>query len=139
MRAPKRSTANGISATEGMGRKNSIVDLVNRSRKLLIPIAIPKTVPATQAINSPMSHEVIVCRTASQNTGFPNSMTSCCKTFDIGGKNSLSKMLARETNSQMSAKPTTPIRPKLSFEYLRRFNGSDLPKFGVHNRVETAV
>ena len=57
---PSSSTATGISATDGTGRRNSIVDAVTRAATAPYPMTTPITTPATSEIASPMIHVVIV-------------------------------------------------------------------------------
>ena len=57
---PSRSTATGISATEGTGRRNSIVEAVNSRRNGLFPMITPITTPATTEIASPRNQVVTV-------------------------------------------------------------------------------
>ena len=50
---PYSSTASGISATDGIGRRNSIVEAVNSRGKRELPISMPSTTPATTAMARP--------------------------------------------------------------------------------------
>ena len=64
---PNISTASGISATDGTGRRNSTVVWVARRRNGTIPTTVPSATAASVATVRPIAHDVMVSRTRRQN------------------------------------------------------------------------
>ena len=75
-----------MSATDGMGRRNSIVLWVARRRNVLLPMTSPRTIAATAAISSPRNQARTVCQTASQKPAEPCCSPSYSRTALAGGR-----------------------------------------------------
>src|SRR5690625_1342288 len=87
MPTPNTSTANGINATDGTGRKNSMVELVNLRKNDDEPITKPNTAAPTTAMSMPIAQARIVSQTATQNTASPNLATKSAIAAEAGGIN----------------------------------------------------
>jgi hypothetical protein len=67
MPLPTSTTTSGISATDGIGRRNSIVDAVSARSTGTAPMTTPTATPASTAIASPITHVRRVWPSAVQN------------------------------------------------------------------------
>ena len=112
---PNSSTANGINATDGIGRRNSTVEFVTFRRKLDEPMMKPSTTASTTAINRPSSHASMVSPTANQKAVSPKSSNSIAMTSDAGGKNRASTIPTRGTSSHTSRNAKIPASPSNCF------------------------
>jgi hypothetical protein len=83
---PNSSTASGMSATEGTGRRNSIVEAVYRRSTSMLPSSRPREIPATSAMDNPIPHPSKVSVIASQNPGVCTSATIAVTIALSGGK-----------------------------------------------------
>ena len=109
---PNSSTASGMRATEGIGRRNSIVERVARSRNRLEPMAKPSTVPATTAIARPIAQLTMVSPTSRQNCRSRSIPAKRTSTSLAGGRNRGSMTPVRVTSSQMRSSPAIPASPR---------------------------
>src|SRR5690625_2846836 len=87
MPTPNNSTASGISATEGTGRKNSIVEFVNLRRNVEDPMITPNTAAATTEMTIPISQACMVSHTAIQKTESVNLLNKSEIAAEAGGRN----------------------------------------------------
>src|ERR1700709_1177746 len=83
---PNTSTANGINATDGTGRRNSTVDAVTRRNTSTLPNSMPTAIPATSAMTRPSPQPVTVSRTAVQNAAVCASSPNADTIRENGGK-----------------------------------------------------
>ncbi|GAP47627.1 short-chain dehydrogenase/reductase SDR [Streptomyces azureus] len=83
---PYTSTASGISATDGMGRRNSIVEAVAARRYGTTEISTPATIPAQDAIARPSAQPVSVSPSAVQKAKSAISSASASAMRLVGGK-----------------------------------------------------
>src|SRR5699024_8340057 len=120
MPTPNTSTANGINATEGTGRKNSIVEFVNLRRNGDEPMIKPSTAAETTAISIPKNQATMVSHTATQNTGSPNLVNKSAMASDAGGINRPSTTPNRGSNSQMPKNSKIPTSPNNRLAQVRR-------------------
>ncbi len=70
---PNISTASGMRATDGIGRRNSTIVWVARRRKGTSPTTVPRTTAAIVAIVRPIAQDVMVPPSRRQNA----RSTSC--------------------------------------------------------------
>src|ERR1700754_1250307 len=82
---PHSTTTSGISATDGIGRRNSMVDAVAARSTGMIPMSTPATTPSTTAIARPSSQVRTVSTTASQNRSSPICSPSVARIRLVGG------------------------------------------------------
>ena len=83
---PNSSTASGISATEGIGRKNSIVEWVSVRSTCELPMAMPITTPAITDMTSPIAQASSVSPSAVQNSALCSSLNSATMMVLNGGR-----------------------------------------------------
>ena len=108
---PKSRTASGMSATDGMGRRNSMVEAVNSRVNRELPIRMPRTMPATAAIARPSAQPCRVSRTAVQKVGWPTRSASDDPISDDVGKYSRGRTPIRGRISKSATRASSPIRP----------------------------
>jgi hypothetical protein len=82
---PYSSTASGISATDGIGRRNSIVEAVAARSTGTEPISAPSASPAATASARPTSQVRSVWASATQNSGRPACPPSATAIRLVGG------------------------------------------------------
>src|SRR5699024_5166277 len=112
---PKTNTANGINATDGTGRKNSMVELVNFRKKLDEPIMKPSIAAATTAISMPIDQARKVSQTAIQKTESPNFTTESADAADAGGIYRASTEPSSGGSSQLARDGSVPPGPNSRF------------------------
>src|SRR5699024_3727752 len=117
---PKTNTANGINATDGTGRKNSMVELVNFRKKLDEPIIKPNIAAATTAISMPIAQARKVSQTAIQKTESPNFTIKSAIAADAGGIYLASTMPSSGSSSQIPRNSRIPTSPNGRFAQVRR-------------------
>lgn len=83
---PYSRTARGISATEGIGRRNSIVEAVASRRYGTTETTSPTATLATTAAVSPSAQPVRVSPSAVQKAPSPASRPSAAAIRLVGGK-----------------------------------------------------
>ncbi len=83
---PYSSTATGMSATDGMGRRNSMVEAVTARSTGTDPITTPATTPATTAMARPRPQPVRVSPSAVQNASSPSSCHRARPISEAGGR-----------------------------------------------------
>ena len=109
---PNMMTASGISATDGIGRRNSMVDAVASRSTAIDPMKIPSTMPATRAMDNPVAHVRSVSASACQKTGVCSRSSSAGTISENGGRK---RGLTSPTLGRISAsatRPSTPTAPR---------------------------
>ena len=83
---PYITTTSGISATDGIGRRNSIVEAVIMRTIGMLPMMRPRTMPAMIAMDSPIAQPRRVSPSADQKSDRCASSASLPKISDRGGR-----------------------------------------------------
>src|SRR5918993_2631443 len=104
-------TAIGMSATDGIGRRNSMVEAVNSRVNRELPIRMPRTMPATLAIARQSAQRESVSRTACQKEACPTRSASDDPISDDVGKNSRGRTPIRGRISTSATRASSPISP----------------------------
>src|SRR5690625_2279131 len=120
MPTPNTSTASGINATDGTGRKNSMVEFVNLRKNDDEPMMKPSTAAATTEMTIPISQATMVSHTATQKTWSPNLANKSAIAAEAGGKNRPSTMPNNGNSSQIPRKITIPSTPNNRFDQVAR-------------------
>src|SRR5215218_469122 len=108
---PNSSTARGISATEGIGRRNSMVEAVAARRAGTLPISSPSPTPPATATARPMAQPSRVSPRATQNEGSPSSSARAAAIRLVGGRYRSGTSPARGATSPSTRKPASPASP----------------------------
>src|SRR5215216_5422881 len=108
---PNSSTARGIRATEGMGRRNSMVEPVAARRAGTLPSSRPSPTPAATATARPIAHPSRVSPSAVQNDGRPSSSARAPAIRLVGGRYRSGTRPTRGATSSRTRKPPSPATP----------------------------
>src|SRR6478609_9474293 len=116
---PNMRIASGISATDGIGRRNSTVVWVARRRNGTSPMTVPSTTASTVAITSPSAHDVRVRPTLRQNSRSRTWSPSAARVAVAVGKYAGFTIPSVGSNCQVTRKPTMPARPRATLRRVR--------------------
>src|SRR5829696_8634427 len=108
---PNSSTASGIRATEGIGRRNSMVEAVTARRAGTLPISSPSPTPPATARAKPMAQPCRVWPRAAQNEGWPSSSARAAAIRLVGGRYRPGTSPTRGATSPSARKPASPASP----------------------------
>src|SRR5512132_3487820 len=108
---PNSSTASGIRATEGIGRRNSMVEAVAARRAGTLPISRPSPTPPATARARPMAQPSRVSPRATQNDGSPSSSARAAAIRLVGGRYCSGTSPTRGRTSRSTRKPASPATP----------------------------
>ncbi|MFB9071626.1 hypothetical protein ACFFX0_10595 [Citricoccus parietis] len=103
---PNRRITAGMSATDGIGRRNSTIERVYLSTRGNVPRRKPSPTPTTVATTSPIAHVRMVLTTYVQKRPVVICSPSSDRTALNGGK--LPLPLSRGTSSQARMRSSTP-------------------------------
>ncbi|WP_354003097.1 hypothetical protein [Microbacterium elymi] len=121
IRTPNSSTASGMSATDGIGRRNSTVEWVARRRNGESPMTTPSTQASTTAMRRPSAQASMVSPTATQKSARAAICTSWGMTSVGGGRYLPLTSPLRAAISQIARKARMPARPSsVCFGRIRR-------------------
>src|SRR5690606_20132440 len=109
--APTRMIASGISATDGIGRRNSMIDRVTARTSGMLPSSSPSGTAMTIESPSAMAHASTVATRSSRNIWSPSSWTNRSSTVLAGGTYSWATAPERLNSSQITRRTTPPATP----------------------------